>query len=94
MENEESVQLFAKLLAWSDATQMLIEAISITHPDPARLRDAWHAQLPQRVEEGMDTAPFAVDEYREQLLRKLADISGWLDGMVGRTDGDSNPPAT
>lgn len=85
MENEESTQLFAKLLAWADATQLLIEALVITHPDAAKLRDAWHRQLPERVEEGADTAPFAVDEYRERLLRNLGDISGWLDGLSGHT---------
>ena len=89
MENEDLVNTLAKLMAWADATQPLIEALVITHPDAAKLRDAWHRQLPERVEESADTAPFAVTEYRERLLRNLGDISGWLDGLARRTGGDS-----
>lgn len=85
MENEDLVNALARLMAWADATQPLIEALVITHPDAAKLRDAWHRQLPERVEEGTDTAPFAVTEYREKLLRNWGDISGWLDGLADRT---------
>jgi hypothetical protein len=92
MENEESVQLFAKLMAWVDATRPLIEALVITHPAPIALRDAWQQRLPQQVEEGMSTEPFAVDAYREKLLRNLGDISRWLDELASHTDGDSTSP--
>ena len=89
MKNEDLTNALARLMAWVDATQPLIEALIITHPDAVKLRDAWHRQLPERVEGSADTAPFAVTEYREKLLRNLGDISSWLDGLAGHTGAGS-----
>jgi hypothetical protein len=90
MENEDLVSVLSKVMAWIDATRPLIEAMVITHPAPHRLRDAWQQRLPLQVEEGMDTAPFEVSDYREKLLQNLGDISKWLDDLADRHTG-GNP---
>ena len=93
MENDDLTQALAHALAWIDATQPLIEALVTAHPDPVKLRDAWRARLPMRVEERMDTEPFGVDSYREKLIGSLGDISGWLDALAARhTDTGSSEP--
>lgn len=94
MEQNELTKPLAKALAWIDATRPLIEALVMTHPDHAALRNEWHAQLPQQVEDAVDTAPFAVDAYREKLMETLGDISQWLDGLASRTGEAPNPPTS
>lgn len=93
MENKDLLDVLSKLMAWVDATQPLIEALVTSHPDHQKLRDAWHARLPHRVEERMDTEPFGVESYREKLVQLMGDISGWLDELAARrTDEGSSEP--
>lgn len=87
MENEETATVLSKALAWIDATQPLIEALVIAHPDPVKLRDTWQQRLPQQVEDGMRTPPFGVALYREKLLQTLGDISSWLDERAASHTG-------
>jgi hypothetical protein len=87
MEQEELASVLSKALAWISATQPLIEALVMSHPDPTRLRDAWHAQLPQQVEDEMGTPPFEVNEYCERYIESLSGISNLIDAAARRHTG-------
>jgi hypothetical protein len=84
MANDDLSDTLAGALALITVTTKAVEVLIATHPDPQMLHRAWQAQLPESVEDEMETAPFGVEAYRNAFVENLEGISSLIKSRLPR----------